>query len=364
MRAVLPRRVYIVQILKILRKISLVLLLTPALAYPVVVQNLYRANVPVEDHSSAQLQRATSAGLAQVLVKLSGTESVLSNPTVQEALGQARRYMQRYQYLRQDDDSLRLEIHYDDQLVTDLVTGAQQPLWTANRPPLLVWLVVDDGRGRHFATAETDPELIAALTPELERRGVPAVFPLYDLEDALALQVHDLWSMDALSILKASRRYDVGNVLAGRMTAVSDGRWMGDWLYLYGKQESSTSFYGREPAEISALAVDMVADLMAARYAVAPGAAQAAPVLIQVDALDDYRAYRQVLAYLQGIELVEAVWPAFMEDGSIVFRLTAQADAEQLERIIALNRRLQRLDEPRPLTHGPLNTGLAYRWNP
>jgi len=67
---------------------------------------------------------------------------------------------------------------------------------------------------------------------------------------------------------------------------------------------------------------------------------------------------------LQGIELVEAVWPAFMEDGSIVFRVTAQADAEQLERIIALNRRLQRLDEPRPLTHGPLNTGLAYRWNP
>ncbi|MEP5764979.1 MAG: DUF2066 domain-containing protein [Halieaceae bacterium] len=348
-----------------MRRVSLLLIMLwiclPVQA--VVVVELHRAVVEVEDHSRRQLQQATRAGFAQVLVKVSGSREVLDNDEVRAALSQSQRYMQRYQYLRQDDDSLRLQVHFDPQLVNDLLRGAQAPLWTANRPPLLVWLIVDDAQGRHVANRESNPQLIEALSFELERRGVPAVFPLYDLQDTVALNTHDLWTMDPLAIFRASQRYQVANVLIGRMTALGDDRWMGDWLYLYEDADVADSFYGQPIPTFSAVAVDLVADRMASRYAVAAGDSQSAEVLIRVDALADYADYRKVLMYFENIELIDAAWPAYLEGDSVVFRLHAQADAEQLHRIIALNRRLQRQETPLPLRHGPLNTALAYRWS-
>lgn len=337
-------------------------MLSPAVG-AVVVEDLHRALVTVEDHSNAQLQRGTREGLAQVFTKVSGSPAVLVNPGLQSALDNAPRYMQRYQYLRDDDDSLQLQVHFDPESVNNLLREAGAPLWTANRPPLLVWLVVDDGSGRQSVSAEAHPELLAGLERELARRGVPATFPLYDLQDTLAVDVDSLWRLDELAVFRASQRYGVANVLVGRMTALPGDRWMGDWTYLYNQDSSAGSLYGEASPEYTAGMVDFVADRMAGRYAVAADA-QALQVLVRVDDIGAFADYREVLAYLEGIELVDAAWPAYLEGDSVVFRLASQADAESLHRIVTLNRRLQREEQPTPLVRGPINLDLVYRWTP
>ena len=329
----------------------------------VVVDDLHRALVAVEDHGNAQLQRGTRAGLAQVFIKVSGSPTVLSNPELQTALDNAPRYMQRYQYLRAEDDSLQLQVHFDPESVNSILREAGAPLWTANRPPLLVWLVVDDGNGRQVASAESHPALLAGLEQELSRRGVPATFPLYDLQDTLAADVDSLWRLDELAVFRASQRYGVANVLVGRMTALPGDRWMGDWAYLYNQDSSAGSLYGEPAAAYTAGMVDFVADRMAGRYAVAADA-QALQVLVRVDDIGAFADYREVLAYLEGIELVDDAWPAYLEGNSVVFRLASQADAESLHRILTLNRRLQRQDQVVPLARGPINLDLVYRWTP
>ncbi len=330
----------------------------------VVVEHLHRALVPVQDHSQAELTRGTRDGLAQVYIKMSGTPGVLDNPVLQESLGAASSFVQRYRYLRSDDDdSLQLQVHFDPQLVNERLLEAQAPLWTTNRPPLLVWLVVDDGSARRFATAESDPMLFERLALELERRGVPPVYPLYDLQDTLALGVHDLWRMDELAIYGASQRYGVANVLAGRLTALPGDRWMGDWNYLHNQESAAASFYGEAAPVFSANAIDFVADRMAERYAVAAGALQGQEVLVRVDEVTDFSQYRQVLELFESIELIDEAWPAYLEGESVVFRLSAQAEPDQLDRIVSVNRRLERLDAPTPLKRGPLNLDLVYRWN-
>jgi hypothetical protein len=328
-----------------------------------IVANLHRGVVAVEDHSDAQLQRATRAGLAQVLIKVSGDRGVLEFGPVRTALDRSRSFMQRYRYLRSEDGELQLQVHFDPQMVNDLLRDAGAPLWTANRPAVLVWLVAEDETGRHPVTLESNPDLLDAISRELERRGVPVVYPLHDLEDTLAVSVHDLWQLDQTPIGRASRRYGIENILVGRITALPMERWMGDWLYLNDQDTAGGSFYGEQTAVFSARAVDIIADRMAARYAVAAGFG-GEEVLVRVDAVSAYSDYRQVLRYLEGIELVDAAWPAYVEGESVVFRLSAQADAEQLHRIIGLNRRLQRLEFPEPLDRGPVNLVLAYEWLP
>ncbi len=345
---------------------TLLLIAAIGLALPasaVVVEDLHRALVDVEDHSNAQLQAATREALSQVLVKVSGSPAVLANEQLTAALDEASRYMQRYQYLRPEDGSLKLQVHFDPQSVNDLLRNAGAPLWTANRPPLLVWLVVDDATGRHIATPDSNPELFDTLTRELERRGVPVTFPLYDLQDTLAISVQALWRLDELAVYRASQRYGVANVLVGRMTALPGERWMGDWSYLYNQDSAAGSLYGQSAQAYSGEMVDFVADRMAGRYAVAADA-QALEVLVRVDDIDAFADYRTVLQYLEGIELVDDAWPAYLEGDSVVFRLAAQADAEALHRIVALNRRLQRQAQPEPLRRGPINLDLVYRWTP
>lgn len=341
----------------------LCLLLSCGPARAVVVENLYRALVDVEDHSRSELQRATREGLAQVLVKVSGTAAVLQMDEINAALDQAPRYMQRYRYLRPEEGGLRFQVHFDAQLVNDLLRDAQAPLWTANRPPVLVWMVVSDESGRRPATPEANPEFFEQMQLALDRRGVPAVFPLNDLEDTVAVSVEGLWALDESAILKASERYGVSGVLAGRIRAMPDGRWLGDWRYLAGGESLDTSFYGEEVPVFTATVVDVVADRMAGRYAVA-GEENALEVLVRVDALGGFGDLRRVLDYFQSIELVDAAWPAYLEGDSVVFRLAAQADPDQLARIIQLNRRLQRQEAPTALRRGPINLDLVYQWNP
>lgn len=350
--------------MRLLATLALSVLLWSQAAQAVVVEDLHRALVPVADHSPVALNSATSAGLAQVFIKTSGDPAVLDNPVLQQSLESASDYMQRYRYLRaEEDDSLLLQVHFDPQLVNDLLLEARAPLWTANRPPLLVWLVVDDGTGRRLASAETDPALFERLALELERRGVPAVYPLYDLQDTLALDVHQLWRMDELAIFGASRRYGVANVLAGRVTALPGERWMGDWVYLHNQESSAASFYGEAAPVFSANMVDFVADRMAERYAVAAGAGQGQEVLVRVDAVGDFAEYQRVLRLFRDVELVDDVWPAYLEGESVVFRLSAQAEPEQLDRIVSLSRRLERVEAAQPLRRGPINLDLVYRWN-
>ena len=338
--------------------------LTSLPAVAVLVENLYRADVEIADHSSRALQRASRAGLAQVLVKISGNRDVLNSAEVKTALADNRRFLQRYQYHQTEADGLRLQIHYDSQLVTELLTQAKQPLWTANRPPLLIWLVVDDSGGRRFAGADTHPELIESLQTELQRRGVPAVFPLQDIQDAMMVSIHDLWKLDTLAIYRASQRYAVGNILVGRLSTMSDGRWMGDWLYLQEGESTANSFYGKALEPTSIAAIDFVAERMANRYAVAAGTSLGEDVLIRVDNLKDYAAYRAVVEYLEDIELVDSAYPAYIEGGTMVFRLRAQAEAEQLHRIIALSHNLRRQEPVPPLSGATEPAQLVYRWNP
>jgi hypothetical protein len=348
---------------KLIKLLLLALIFGPPNALAVIVENLYRAEVKVEDHSVPALQRASREGLAQVLVKVSGGRSVLDNGQVKSALVDNRRYLQRYQYLRVEDGSLNLQMHYDPQLVTTLLKDAQQPLWTANRPPMLVWLVVDEASGRRYATADSHPQLIAELMVAFNRRGVPAVFPLYDLEDARSVSIHDLWQLNALAIYHGSRRYDVRTMLVGRMTALSDGRWMGDWLYLGDGERLASSFYGRDLRELSASGVDFVADHLAQRYAVAAGQSEGADVLVRVDALHSYADYREVVTYFEGIELIETAYPAHVDGTSMIFRLRAQADAEQLRRLFSLNRRLRLREASTGLNAGD-GVELVYQWTP
>ena len=334
------------------------LLLAATFVQADIVRDLYSAQVPVPNQSSEALARASREALAEVLVKVSGSVEVLRYPSISAALGKARGHVQQYAYVQEDSAAggLAVRFEFDDSYITRLVTEAGAPLWTANRPLVLVWLVVEDASGRYFVNWESAPALSAQLLAEFSRRGVPVQLPLFDLADSAAISADDAWRLNGPALQAASARYNVQNIMAGRLAALSTGNSVGDWSYIRADDRIDRSVTAADPDAFVRRGVSIVAEEMSARYAVAASGADENGVSMSVTGVSSYADYAGIVAWLEGLELIGHANVERIEGDQIELRLHAQADAGQLATIIELNAKLV------PLPSAAPDTQLNYQW--
>ena len=101
--------------------------------------------------------------------------------------------------------------------------------------------------------------------------------------------------------------------------------------------------------------VALVAEDMAARYAVAPVEAGAG-VNMSVRGVASFGDYARILRWLRGLELVESARVERIAGDRLELRLDARADPAQLATLIELNERL------RPLPPSQADNTLNYEW--
>ncbi len=337
------------------------LLLLASTAPAEMVRDLYAAQVPVAGQDSRALASASRDAMSEVLVKVTGSADVLANPTITTALGEARKHVQQYAFVRDEANpgELSARFEFNGSYITALVADAGAPLWTANRPRVLVWMVVERGGERQFVSEHSEPQLAAELLAAFARRGVPVQLPLFDLADSTTLTADEVWRLYQPSLLAASRRYEVEDVLAGRAVALSSGEWVGDWCYLYGGyggDRIDRSISAPAPGGFLNDGVAMVAEAMAARYAVAPSSSASDGLRMSVTGVGSYADYAAIVSWLEGLELIDHANVERLAGDQLELRLQARADAAQLASIIELNNRL------RPLPPAGTGSGLVYQW--
>jgi len=322
-----------------------------------VVRDLYSATVSVADQGKTALARGSGEALAEVLVKVSGRYEVLENPAIREALGGARAQVQQYAYTRSGPDGgLAARYEFDPAWVTRLIASAGEPLWTANRPLVLAWVVVETPAGREFINPETAPDEAALLLEAFERRGVPVQFPLFDLADTAAIGPQDVWRLDGIVLRSASARYNVQHIVAGRVAALSTGGVLGDWSYFSQQERLDRSAPARDLPDFLRQGVAIVAEDMAGRYAVAPRQVDDAGVRMAVSGVTGFADYAGIVNWLESLELVDHATVERIAGDRLELRILARADAVQLATLIELNTRLQ----PVPVSgSGPR---LNYQW--
>lgn len=322
------------------------------------VEDLYSSVVPVADRSAGALQSAARQALEEVLIKVSGSRSVTELSATQEALGAAREMLRQYSYVQlEGGGDLAARVEFDPPQIRALLAQAGAPLWTANRPAVLIWLVREDASGRAFVSAESDPDLVAALSEGFRRRGVPVRFPLLDLADSTALDPDTAWQLPVGRLQAAAGRYGLDDVLAGRLVVTGSGDYLGDLVYQSssGRLQQTT---GRMHAEsLAAAGVELVVSALATRYAVPASAASADAVFVEVEGVRSYADYAAVLGWMQGLELVTRVDIAALEGERLVLRVLSNARPERLAEIVGLNASLVAVPGTAP-------GRLHYQWRP
>ncbi len=303
---------------------------------------LYEAQVPVQGQGTAERGDALRRALAEVLVKLSGDRATPKSAALTRLLKDAPRFVLEYRYQAPAEGQAspggqQLWVLFDGEAVEQEMRKAGIPVWGRTRPSTLVWLAVDDGGGRRFLIADGARAAAATeLRTAAQRRGVPLLLPLMDLEDQDRLRPDDVWNGSRETVLSASARYRPEAILAGRMREERPGVWVVRWTFY---QQTAASEWTTRGAEAEAVAggIDRTADALAARLVVpAAGGTQPLGLMLKVFDVRSVEGYARTLRYLTGLSSVSQVRVTRVEDSTITFMLEVRGDPHVLERAIAL----------------------------
>jgi uncharacterized protein len=300
---------------------------------------LYDVRVPVDDQSPRARLSAASAGLVQVLTRLTGLTSIPASDVITRALAAPDLYYNQFGFEPADDgEGLLLRLQFMPDAVLGLIRQAGLPVWRSNRPTVVAWVVVDDGAERAILGSASPHPAAEALRQRSRERGLPLLLPLMDLADQLEVEPAAVWGRLSQPIQTASERYGADIVLIGRLQQQPGGAWTGSWEFWLDGEVKSIDHDAGEPTALGQLAADSVSDELAARYAVLDRGPQ--QLQLNISAVENAADYAELLRYFSSLEFVDEVAVRFVSGDRVGVSLTTGAEAEQLQELFRLDRRL------------------------
>jgi hypothetical protein len=310
------------------------LLFALLLARPALGIDLYSGEVAVADQGARERLKSVPAALIQVLQKHSGQRELPLHPALDAALSGANRIMISFYYREHErvspdgtvNTEWRLVANFLPEAVDQVIRDLELPRWRAERRPITIWIVVDDGRGRRLLPLEYEYAR-DALSDVAGIRGLPIAWPDLDDEQMQQEDLQLLWGGFTDELPQVQGKGDVVIVAARREGAV----WNVRWNYAGGGE---TSGWRIRDTDLSFALVDglhRLTDLVAARDAIAPSAQGLWHSELQITGLLGADDYARCLAYLESLSVVEQVNVAEAGPGAVRFLLDLNALPEYLE---------------------------------
>lgn len=245
---------------------------------------LHEVTVPLAGTAEADRAAAFAAALRTVAVRVSGRRGAATNRVI--AAADPTRYVQRYSTTADG----QLKVGFDGRSIEQLLQQAGLPIWPRERPVTTI------------DAAEADR---AELQRAADARGLPVAF--------------------------AGGTGGGGAVLAGRRAGPQY-----EWTFRHAGQTVTAT----GSAEVG---IDLAADTLVARYA--PESTRSiSAVTIRVAGMQRLDAYGGLLAYLDSLSLVRSVDVESLERDVVQLRLGVRGDRALLDRIVALDTRLQAVE--------------------
>ena len=326
------RRIFRIGVLAVL--LSVCLLVTVPLARAVEVAALFTAQVALDEEANNPRQAAYKAALDEVLLRVSGAELVTDQALVELLFPDPSAYV--VQFRPGDEDTLW--VSFDGEAIEAELRNAGQTVWGNDRPVTLVWLAVDWGQGDREIIAADDPNksrragrsidrdrlLRKRVLDMAERRGLPVLFPLMDIEDQRSVSFSDIWGGFDEQLLAASARYEVDSILVGRVRASSSQR--NRWSYFFAGEEQ---VWNGQPEMV----VGLVADRLASEFAIR-GDAPLEVVDLTVSGIDSVQAYGEMQNLLASTKVIEKFAIDEVQGDVIRYRVEALGGVERLRRAL------------------------------
>lgn len=330
------------------------MLALPLTARAEMVKQLFETSLPVVSQDREVRQAAFEQGFAEILVRVSGSSEAASQIGAQAAAG----YVQQYRYLAvekkpekktaqpaenaEPEARYKLWVQFNESRIINLLKQSGLSVWGAQRPRVLLWLSVKDGRNRYILREKDMSVIKDMVEKEITRRGLPIVWPLFDDQDQKQVSFLDVSGQFWGAVTQASQRYSADAIALCRMSW--DGSvWNVDWSLLLDEQPVSKRISRVDLESSMSEGVDFLADSIAARFAVLDDVMDDGELILQVNGIDAEASYARVLHYLASIASVKHVFPVEFQQDHVRFHLDMSGNAQDLQRLIALGRVLEKV---------------------
>lgn len=321
-------------------------------ASAVTVDGLYSAQVPVASSSPEDREQAYSAGLRQVLLRVSGRSDVLELEGASAVLDKAETLLQSYQFLRAPDDqsSDQLRMMFGPVGVNRALASINAPVWGSNRPLTLAWVAIESGSGRILLkSGESAAQGPAAgwrqaFASAAASRGLPLVFPPATGDNARRM-LSEVWGQFMDSVRQASEAYN-HDLLALVKVRQQGSQWTANWsLGGAGVDVADVTVTADSPSQLTERLVDAWADRLAQRYAVPAGdVSDVARVDLVVDRVGSLSDYAAVIHTLEKMAPVASADPVRVTRDQMTLKVEINGEVSQLEQYVALEPRFVRVD--------------------
>ena len=292
-----------------LPSLLLCLALLPAAALHAVEVDVHSGQAAVADQGVEERNRAMPLALANALEKHSGMRGLETLPGVPEAIANAPSLLVSYHYemaeLPRGDGSvqeeLRLRASFSGARVNELARDLALPLWRADRDALEVWVVVDTGMQREVLPLEL-AYLQQRLADVAGRRGQPLVWPQPDEDGMYAVSTQLLWG---------GYTEDLANPRGTGVLILAAQRRGAEWSVRanlgFAGEHTSLRLEGFDLDGIMEEALHQAIDRIAASRAIGAEGLSRSEFELTVEGVNSAREFQELLAYLQGLSIVNRV---------------------------------------------------------
>ncbi|PHS70236.1 MAG: hypothetical protein COB23_03740 [Methylophaga sp.] len=285
------------------------------------VDNLYQSYTPVATQSEQERTAAAPEILRQVILKVVGDRSALDVTDISSVLSEANNLVHQYQYQRlnkrSDDltepDRLALLVTFNAVSLNESLINLGLPIW-GQRPEVLLWMAIDNGKKRTILGSETDNSLVTIIDDAADQRGLPLILPLMDLQDQAEVKTTDIWGDFTSVISQASQRYGSSVNLLAKVSLQSKNFSQITWRMLINGESEQWQSRGNIDSALQA-GIEELTDRLARRFSQVITNENTQQLSLQIDNIDDYADYSRVMNYLSSLQYVSDIQLTSLSSG-------------------------------------------------
>ena len=309
----------------------------------------YDAEVSVRNQTDGERGAAFGRALAQVLAKATGDSAAATRPGVRDELGQAKDYVDGYDYRQDEGMSANgspsfktiLVIRFKHEAVDELVTMLGLPVWPLPRAKPVLWLAIDDGSGARLVGL-AQANAARAVLDQAKARGFALGLPSGNAAEQAA--VGAIWRGDTAAIASLSNRYSPPMQLLGKLYRGAGG-WVADWIFVdKGKVLSKWTTNSPDARRAMSGGADGAADALFRRYAKSSSSGPPGRFRVRVLGVTSADDYMRLTGYLGGLSIVKRIQPVFATGDTLDLDLDLATGMDGFARYVARGGILNRED--------------------
>ena len=309
-------------------------------AFSIVADEFYSTTIQIPDQTVASQDYAIDNAFKEVLVAITGMS------TAEEVIRSKKTFVDKRQFIEalsfvdmesdviDDENLLGLRVTFSKLALNQFALDSGLRVLSSVKPKFLFWILIDkEETGREFLGNDSEHPFSDQIREKLISRNVSYFYPIYDLQDQLALPVDDAWNLKTNIVTSASSRYESDGWVLVRFYETTSGEIRGTWSCSLNGEIVVEDFLYSSTADFFDEKFNDLLDQILFPFTFSP-LKQTVHLDLAFNNVNEYLDYKTLVSNLENLEIIPSMKLSSISPNQIIFEVETSVDIKFLSRAI------------------------------